>query len=109
MPVRKKIFNYRLSCARRYVECTFGILSNKWRIFHRPIDVHVDFAVDIVKCCCILHNFVRDRDGFKFDDTLAISGFENYLVPRSVNRYRDALSNYFVSEVGQLEWQIGKI
>ncbi|XP_025413308.1 protein ALP1-like [Sipha flava] len=76
LPVRKKIFNYRLSRARRYVECTFGILSNKWRIFHRPIDVHVDFAVDIVKCCCVLHNFVRDRDGFKFDDTLAISGFE---------------------------------
>lgn len=115
LPVRKKIFNYRLSRARRYVECTFGILSNKWRIFHRPIDVHVDFAVDIVKCCCVLHNFVRDRDGFKFDDTLAISGFEelsiveNYLVPRSPNRYRDALSNYFVSEEGQLEWQMGKI
>nr|CAH7767049.1 unnamed protein product [Callosobruchus chinensis] len=23
--------------ARRYVECSFGILSNKWRIFHRPL------------------------------------------------------------------------
>lgn len=45
LPVRKKIFNYRLS---RFVECTFGILSNKWRILHRPIDVHVDFAVDIL-------------------------------------------------------------
>jgi len=78
------------------------------------MDVHVNFAVDIVKCCCVLHNFVRDRDGFKFDDTLAISGFdepsivENYLVHRSLNRYRDALSNYFVSE-GHLEWQMGKI
>ncbi|XP_015378544.1 PREDICTED: uncharacterized protein LOC107172762, partial [Diuraphis noxia] len=78
LPDRKKIFNYRLTRARRYVECTFGIFSNKWRIFHRPIDVKVDFAVNIVKCCCVLHNFVRDRDGFSIDDTLIINGFEEF-------------------------------
>lgn len=78
LSIKKKVFNYHLSCARRYVECTFGILSNKWRIFHRPIDVKVDFAVDIVKCCCVLHNFVRDRDGFNFDDTLTVCGFEKF-------------------------------
>ncbi|KAE9534113.1 hypothetical protein AGLY_008849 [Aphis glycines] len=111
----KRTFNYRLSRARRYVECSFGILSNKWRIFHRPIDVNVEFAIDIVKCCCVLHNFVRDRDGFKFDDTLTITGMEdldydnNLYANRSVNRYRDALANYFVSEDGQISWQNEKI
>jgi len=35
----KKIFNYRLCRARRFVECAFGILSKKWRIFHRPLNV----------------------------------------------------------------------
>lgn len=97
------------------MECTFGILSNKWRIFHRPIDVKVDFAVDIVKCCCVLHNFVRNRDGFSFDDTLTINGFEEFDVldtsgiNRNTNLIRDALSHYFMSDEGKLPWQFEKI
>lgn len=59
----KKAFNNRLSRARRYIECTFGIFTNKWRIFHRPIDVGIDFVESIIKAACVLHNFVRTRDG----------------------------------------------
>lgn len=61
-----------------------------------------------------MHNFVRYRDGFKFDDTLEISDFEEpsivekYSGNQSINRFRDALSNYFVS-AGQLDWQMDKI
>ncbi|XP_071535016.1 uncharacterized protein [Panulirus ornatus] len=67
---KKKIFNYRLSRARQYIECTFGILANKWRIFHRPLNVEMLFAENIIKACCILHNYVRERDGYKFEDTV---------------------------------------
>jgi hypothetical protein len=38
------------------VECAFGILCNKWRIFHCAIDVCPDIWDVIVKTCCILHN-----------------------------------------------------
>ncbi|KAK9688509.1 DDE superfamily endonuclease [Popillia japonica] len=48
--------------ARRYVECAFGILSNKWRILHRPLNVSKKLARDIVKACVILHNVVRLKD-----------------------------------------------
>jgi len=51
----KKIFSYRLTLARRYVECTFGIMCSKWRILHRPLDVKIDFAETIVKAICALH------------------------------------------------------
>ena len=29
LSVKKRVYNYRLCRARRYVECVFGILSNK--------------------------------------------------------------------------------
>ncbi|XP_029341081.1 uncharacterized protein LOC115033030 [Acyrthosiphon pisum] len=65
----KQIFNYRLSRARRTVECTFGVLANKWRVLHTPIQVEPDFVDEIIKSCCVLYNFVRRRDGFNNKDT----------------------------------------
>lgn len=110
---KKKIFNYRLSRARRNIECSFGILSNKFRIFHKPMNVNVELAVCIVKACCILHNFIRVRDGFNFENTLSIEGLENVNevnirnnnVTRSGNTIRDKFANYFISDAGKLEWQ----
>lgn len=106
----QKIFNYRLSRARRYIECTFGILSNKWRIFHRPINVHIDLAKKIVKTCCILHNFVRSRDSYSYDDTLTVTGFV-HTIDRDRDRggrtalsVRDKLAEYFVTH-NPLPWQ----
>jgi hypothetical protein len=55
----------------------FVILSNKWSIFHRPINVEPDVAIYITKACVVLHNFVRDRDGYLPEDTTTISGLED--------------------------------
>ena len=52
------------------MECAFGIVCNKWRIFHRAIDVCIDILDVIVKTCHILHNFVRQTVGFQFQDSL---------------------------------------
>ena len=71
------MYNYRLCRARRHVECAFGIFSNKRRIFQRPLNVSPDFAaVDIVKTCVVLHNFVRERDGYKIEDAMTVTGLE---------------------------------
>ncbi|XP_027233858.2 uncharacterized protein [Penaeus vannamei] len=106
----KKIFNYRLSRARQYIECTFGILAKKWRIFHRPLNVNITFAENIIKACCILHNYVRARDGYRYEDTLfeaPLEGLQEGNAPRggmSAVSARDKYAEYFITD-GRVEWQ----
>ena len=69
LDVAKLTYNYRLTRARRILLCEFGIVCNKWRIFRRATDVCPDLCDVTVKTCCILHNFVRQRDGFQFQGT----------------------------------------
>lgn len=69
LTARRRVYNYRHSRCRRTVECAFGVLANKWRVFHTPILVDPEFIDEIVKACCILHNFVRSRDGINYEDT----------------------------------------
>jgi len=102
----RRMFNRRLSRARRVIECSFGLLANKWRIFHRAIDV--DFVDEIIKACCVLHNFVRRRDGYNTEDTLTCplrnvrsSGTK---ADRTAVFTRDAFSVYFNSAQGYLPW-----
>jgi DDE superfamily endonuclease len=52
----------RFSRARNCIECAFGILSGKWRIFKRPIQAKIETVNDIIKACVVLHNFVIDRE-----------------------------------------------
>ncbi|XP_044744261.1 protein ALP1-like [Coccinella septempunctata] len=59
----RRIFNQRLSRARQVIECSFGIISSKWTLLHKGIDVEPDFADMIVKAICLLHNIVIDLEG----------------------------------------------
>lgn len=95
----KKIFNYRLSRARKYVRCSFGILVNKWRIFHRLLNGNTNLVVDITKASGVLHNYVR---GYIFKDTLSIEGFEEVERINNINRgsrfasdIRNTFADYF--------------
>lgn len=57
----KRIFNYRLSRARRIIENTFGIFASKLRIFYTAINLNVDTIEYVTLACCALHNFLRSK------------------------------------------------
>ena len=58
LPMDKKIFNYRLSRCRNTAEDTFGILASRFRVFGKAIHTAPEVAVDIVRACVCLHNFL---------------------------------------------------
>ena len=70
LDVAGRTYNYRLTRERRILLCAFVIVYNKWRIFRLATDVCPNFCDVTVITCCILHNFVRQRDGFQFQGTL---------------------------------------
>lgn len=71
---KERIFNYRLSRARRVVENAFGILNSRFRIFSRAIPLDVNTTETLVKTACALHNWLR------------LTSSRSYLPPASLDQ-----------------------
>ncbi|XP_068094158.1 uncharacterized protein [Hyperolius riggenbachi] len=110
----RRIFNYRLSRARKVVECAFGIMSNKWRVFHTAMHLKPQNAIAVIKAACILHNFVITMEGTPVEETTFVPFTE---IPAATTSrgtstalsQRDKLCEYFVSEQGSVLWQDDQI
>ncbi len=60
----EKVFNYHISRARHIVENAFGILCAKFRILLRTIELDIENAMQVVRSCLALHNFLMmKQDG----------------------------------------------
>lgn len=108
-----KVFNYRLSLARQRVECAFGILASRFRVFMRPFTTKVDTVDKVVKAACVLHNYLGTHMTTDTLDELEAQP-ENHLValnanasrgPASAFQVREQFKLYFNSERGSVSWQ----
>lgn len=117
----RRVFNFRLSRARRVVENAFGILSSRFRIYHSAINMKVEHIDSVVMATCILHNFLRERSGETYSvhdgnatdnnpETL-LTGMERSYSRRAseeAHQVRDMYKEYF-NTVGALTWQEARI
>lgn len=128
LTVEKRIFNYRLSRARRVAENAFGILVSKFGVFQRPIAVSPEKSQIIVLACCYLHNYLRRNQSqtYMCSNSVDVEDFESGIIvegswrttgqstslrttharnsPTIAKAVRDSYCDFFNNE-GQISWQ----
>ena len=133
LTIQQRVFNYRLSRARRTIENSFGILAARWRIYKSPIKAKPSKVENIIKATVCLHNYLRLTDGAHYIPTgfvdsesnsgIVIQGdwrkelqdqgcllnFSKSKINRSVFdaiAIRNTFKDYFNSCEGSLSWQL---
>lgn len=119
---KNRIFNYRLSRARRVVENAFGIMAQRWRVFHTKMSLNELHVKKVIKACCLLHNIlIQDRlnsDASSLmtemhEDGSAQGGLQNLRANgnnaslRAI-AVRDQYCDYFCN-VAPLPWQLNHV
>ena len=77
LTLEQRIFNYRLSRARKTIENAFGILCARWRIFYTPIRAKVENVENFVLACLALHNYLRITDNASYCPSGFIDSYDS--------------------------------
>ncbi|KAH9632492.1 hypothetical protein HF086_017040 [Spodoptera exigua] len=64
---KERIFNYRLSRARRVVENAFGVLSSVYRVLRKPMLLEPEQATKVVLASVHLYNYLRRTSSNNFE------------------------------------------
>ena len=123
----ERIFNYRVSRARRIVENSFGILANRFQVLLTTMRQEPETVATIVLACCCLHNLMRLRYPSLQNAVLDQEDANHNVIPgawrqnanmhdmenvcqgnrttRSAKSQRLYLKHYYNSPVGAVPWQ----
>ena len=123
---QERIFNYRLSRARRVVKNAFGILAHRWHCLLSYLYQEPGNAINIVEASVTLHNLIRScrprlqlnevdneddlgnlvpgawRGNVQLTDTDAAGAGRPNFEGKIVRNY---LMDYYSSDTGHLPWQ----
>uniref|UniRef100_A0A671KRG4 DDE Tnp4 domain-containing protein n=1 Tax=Sinocyclocheilus anshuiensis TaxID=1608454 RepID=A0A671KRG4_9TELE len=113
-----RIYNYRLSGARRVVENSFGILASKWEVYQRRIKLQPQNVDKVIKATCVLHNYIiKTTDPTRHNqapECMAESNTSGAIqnlqqcgnqTLREAFLIREAYKDYFMSTTGAVPWQ----
>lgn len=125
----EKVFNCRLSRARRISENAFGILVSRFRLFERPLAVKPSTVNKLVSAACCLNNCLSESSPESYfpsgcidredlhtgvvipgkwrEEINQLRNLEPYGGPQSTivaKKMRDRFKNYFNNE-GVVSWQ----
>ncbi|CAK1597518.1 unnamed protein product [Parnassius mnemosyne] len=128
LTIPEKIFNYRLSRARRIVENAFGILMSKFRIFDGKIDLKPSTIRKLVFAACFIHNWLRESSPYyllasavdqenihtgeiisgswrtEIEELRNLERFRSIQSTNLAKRIRDRMKDYFNND-GAVPWQ----
>lgn len=116
----KKIFNLRLSRARNTSEDSFGILTKRFRVYQRRLEMKPKHVNKVVLATCCLHNFLKsdcptllaeiiENEGpAKNPDNGVLQDLRNVGGAFAGSAYlvREKFKDYFSSPSGSVEWQV---
>lgn len=124
LTLEKRIYNYRVSRARRIIENAFGIASARFRVLRHTAELEPEVVSSIVCAVCVLHNFLLNRTSSTtyaptgtFDSNIALGSWRNEdraefeplqntprRVPPQILEIQAEFTDYFNNE-GAVEWQ----
>ena len=126
MSKAERIFNYRLSRARRIVENAFGILAHRFRCILKKMNQTSETVTTITLACVCLHNLLRMRyprnnadldqeddnhniinGAWRNDEELAniARNAPGNRASKAAKIQRAYLTQYYSSPVGAVPWQ----
>lgn len=108
----ERIFNYRLSRARRMVECAFGILVNRFRVFTTAINLSPDKVTKLIMAACTLHNLLTEKMEHNYTRRSRTDTEEPIGIGMQIGRenrrhgaeVREIFKNYY-NGIGGVPWQ----